>query len=90
LKKIRWTPHALEAIVEREIDRDLAERAIHEPTATVHGHGYRTVFLRRYHDQLLSQDMLLCVVTEDQGDEVVVVTLYKTSKIEKHLKGGKS
>jgi len=90
LKKIRWTPHALEALVKREIDRDLAERVIHEPTATAHGHGDRTVRLRRYHDQLLGQEMLLCIITEDQGDEFVVVTLYKTSKIEKHLKGGVS
>lgn len=30
--------------------------------------------------------MLLCVVTED--DEVVIVTVYKTSKIEKYLQRG--
>lgn len=88
MKKLRWTPHALEALAEREIDREEAERAIHEPMATIAGLGDRTVFLRRYYDHVLDQEMLLCVVTEDQGDEIVLVTLYKTSKFEKYLKGG--
>ena len=90
MKKIRWTLHALEALVEREIDRDEAEQAIHEPTATVPGHGNRAVLLRRYHDRPLGQEMLLCVVTEEQGDEVVIVTIYKTSRLAKRFKGGPS
>jgi hypothetical protein len=88
VKKIRWTPHALEALAEREIDREEGERAIHEPTATGAGLGNRTVLLRRYYDHVLDQEKPLCVVTEDQGDEIVLVTLYKTSKFEKYLKGG--
>ena len=71
-------------------NREEAERAIQEPTATAPGHGNRTVLLRRYHDHLLGQEMLLCAFTEEQGDEIVIVTIYKTSKIEKPLKGGPS
>ena len=32
----------------------------------------------------------MCVVTEIHDDEIVVITVYKTSKIEKYLAGGKS
>jgi hypothetical protein len=32
--------------------------------------------------------MVLCVVVENRGDERVVVTVYKSSKIEKYLTGG--
>ena len=82
MKAIRWTRHALEALAEREIDREEAERTLTGPTSTLPGLGNRTVHVHKYHDRVLDQKMLLCVVTEDHGDEVVIVTIYKTSKIE--------
>jgi len=87
MKAIRWTRHALEALAEREIDREVAERALGGPTPTLPGLGNRTLHVHKYHDRVLDQEMLLCVVSEDHGDEVVIVTLYKTSKIEKYLRG---
>ena len=88
MKAIRWTRHALEALAEREIDREEAERALSGSTPTLPGLGNRTVHMHKYHDGVLNQEMLLCVVTEDDGDEVIIVTLYKTSKIEKYPGGG--
>ena len=90
MKTVRWTLHALENLADREIDREEAEKTVNGPALTVAGHGNRTVFLRKYHDRVLGQEMLLCVVAEQHGDEVVVVTVYKTSKIEKYLGGGVS
>ena len=90
MKTVRWTLHALKNLADREIDREEAEKTVNGPALTVAGHGNRTVFLRKYHDRVLGQEMLLCVVTEQHGDEVVVVTVYKTSKIEKYLGGGVS
>jgi len=52
------------------------------------GRNDRTMFLRRYHDRLHGQEMLLCVVAEGVVDEVVIVTIFKTSKIQKYLKEG--
>jgi hypothetical protein len=77
--------HALANLAEREIDRAEAERAIAEPDRTAPGHGGRLMLLRRYEDRALHQDMLLCVVAEDRADERVIVTLYKTSKLDKYL-----
>jgi hypothetical protein len=82
------TRHALEALAEREIDREDAEQALSAPTATLPGLGNRTVHVHRYHDRVLDQELLLCVVTEDHLDEFVIVTVYKTSKFEKYLRGG--
>jgi len=36
---------------------------------------------------MLRQEMLLCVVAEETIEEVTAVTVYKTSRIRKHLKG---
>ena len=88
MKAIRWARHALEALAEREIDREEVERALSGPTPTLPGLGNRTVHMQKYHDRALDQEMLLCVVTEDHGGEVVIVTIYKTSKLEKYLRGG--
>lgn len=87
MKAIRWTSHALAGLQARDIDRLDAEQAIHEPTAVQPGYGGRTLYLRRYHDSLLEQEMLLCVVTEAANSEIVIVTLYKTSKLAKYLQG---
>jgi hypothetical protein len=43
--------------------------------------------MRRYHDQELQQEMLLRVIVEDAIDEVIVITVYKTSQINRYLRG---
>ena len=43
--------------------------------------------MRRYFDQVLQQQMLLRVVVEDTADETVVITVYKTSQINRYLRG---
>jgi len=43
--------------------------------------------MRRYFDQTLQQQMLLRVVAEDAADETVVITVYKTSQINRYLTG---
>ena len=43
--------------------------------------------MRRYFDGVLHQEMLIRIVVEDGSDDTVVVTIYKTSQIDKYLKG---
>lgn len=90
MKSLRWTRHVLEALAEREIERAEAERTVREPTVVHAARGSRKLHVRRYHDALLGGDMLLCVVTEETRDEIIAVTAYKTSKIDKFLKRGES
>jgi hypothetical protein len=47
----------------------------------------RMVLMRRYFDEVLRQEMLLRIVVEDAGEETTMVTVYKTSQIEKYVKG---
>ncbi len=90
MTRARWTAHALESLRERAIDRGEADEALENPTRTITGHGRRTLFLRRYHDLMLDQQMVLCLVTEPRDDELLVITVFKTSKIEKYLGGAES
>jgi hypothetical protein len=87
VKSIRWSRHALRALAEREIDRAEADKALENPEFVVPGQSARQVFMHRYHDGVLQAEMLLRVIVEETADEIVVITVYKTSQIDKYLKG---
>lgn len=90
MKRVRWTLHALEALDEREIERTDAERTVSEPVTVRTSRGGRRLLARGYHDASLGHEMVLCVVTEETEEETIIVTCYKSSKLEKFLRRGES
>jgi hypothetical protein len=86
VKLTRWTSHALENLVAREIDREEAEKTLAAPDLVVPGHASRWILTRRYYDTLLQQEMLLRMIVEETATERIVVTVYKTSQIARYLK----
>jgi hypothetical protein len=84
MKPVRWTPYALKNLADREIDAQDAQRALVDPDFTRPTHLFRTMRARRYRDRILDQDMLLCLVIEETIEETVVVTVYKTSQLERY------
>jgi hypothetical protein len=87
VKSLRWTSHALVALVDRNIDRAEVEQTIAAPELSVIDPPRRAVLMRRYFDAHLGREMLLRAVIEEKPDERVVITVYKTSQISKYLKG---
>lgn len=87
MKPVRWSPHALDNLADREIDREEADKTLAEPEFVVPGQLPRLVLMRRYYDQVLQQEMLIRIVVEDTASEKVVITVYKTSQVTKYLKG---
>jgi hypothetical protein len=87
MKPVRWSPHALDNLVDREIDREVAEGTLTEPEFVAPGQLPRLVLMRRYFDKVLQQEMLLRLIVEDTDNERVVITAYKTSQVNKYLKG---
>lgn len=65
MKPLRWSPHALNNLADREIDRAEAEKTLEEPEFEVPGQPPRRLLMRRYFDQVLQQEMLLRIVVED-------------------------
>ena len=86
MKPLRWTPRALAALVDRDIDQAEVEQTLAAPELAVIDPPRRAVMMRRYVDVRLGRQMLLRVVVEETPDERVVITAYKTSQIAKHLK----
>lgn len=90
MKPIRWTSHARKEIARREINAGEVEETVVHPDSVAPGNPPpRQILMRRYFDKILETDMLLRVVVEETNDEMVIVTLYKTSKLKKYL-GGQS
>jgi len=87
MKPVRWSIHALENLADREIDRKVAENTLAKPEFMVPDQLPRLVLMRRYFDKALQQEMLLRLVMEETDNEIVVITVYKTSQINKYLKG---
>ncbi len=85
-KPLRIAPHAAQNLQDREIPPSEVYRTIDKPEAIVPGYDRRWVYMRRYHDKILNQVMLLRVVVEETPRERVVVTVYKTSQIERYIK----
>lgn len=87
MKPIRWTTHALQSLADREIERAEVDLTLKKPELVLPDAPGRRILMRRYFDQLLQQQMLLRVVVEDTVHETVIVTVYKTSQINRYLRG---
>ena len=87
MNPIRWSEHTIQNLAEREVDRSEVEVTLMNPELVVPGPPGRDIFMRRYFDRVLQQEMLMRVVVEHAESETVVVTVYKTSQISRYLKG---
>ena len=82
----KMDPHALNNLVDREIDRKEAERTLTDPEFILPNQPQRELLMRQYFDRVLQQKMLLIIIVEDTDTERVVVTLFKTSQFNRYLK----
>jgi hypothetical protein len=87
VKPIRIPLHTLQNLHDRDIPISEVERAIQPPDKIAAGYDQREVYMRRYHDPVLKREMLLRVVVEETETEFIVVTVYKTSQVQRYLKG---
>jgi hypothetical protein len=87
MKPIRWSAHAGKKAAKREVHENEVEQTIARPDSVVPGQQPRSIFMRRYFDEILRAEMLLRVVVEETDAELSVVTLYKTSKFRKYERG---
>ncbi len=85
MKPIRFSPHAEGNLVVREIPRAEAEATIRQPMLSEPARPPREIVSRVYSDTVTGETMLLRAVIEETAHEIVVVTLYKTSKLKKYL-----
>jgi hypothetical protein len=87
MKPVHWTLHGRIEQGRRGIDSAEVEKTLQFPDAIVPATPPRVVYQRRYFDSARSEEMLLRVFVEETDAELIVVTLYKTSKLAKYTPG---
>jgi hypothetical protein len=87
MKPIRWSDHAQKKLARREVSRGEVEQTVVQPDFIADGQSPRQIYTRRYDDAVLQTKMLMRVVVEETAEELVIVTLYKTSKFKKYEEG---
>jgi hypothetical protein len=86
-KPIRWSPHAVQRFAKRAVDPEEAHLTIIDPEFVIAGILPRRVHMRRYVRSKSGKAMLIRVVVEETPSEIVVLTVYVTSKDAKYLRG---
>jgi len=84
--KIIFSEHALFEIEFRKIKKEDIERLIEHPMQKIPAKKNRIIIQSRYQDYKENKEMLLRVIGEESENEFHVVTVYKSSKIEKYWK----
>ena len=78
------TEHADFEMQRRQIPLSLVQRVVEEPQQIVPSRKGRLIYQSRFFDEQEDKEMLLRVVLDIEGDDFWVVTVYKTSRIEKY------
>lgn len=78
------TKHARFEAQRRQIDLESVMQAIQNPQQKVLSRKNRIVYQDKYYDTIAGKEMLLRVIAEQSGDTLKVISVYKTSKIDKY------
>ena len=79
--------HAEKQLVERRVSKEFVLEVLENPDQQVPGDFERTVYHKRYFDTIHNEELLLRIVVEEQEDYVLVMSVYKTSKMRKYWSG---
>ena len=78
------TEHARFEAQRRGIDLTLVLSTVEHPQQKIPSKKKRLVLQSRYYDKMADKEMLLRVIVESAASELKVVSVYRTSKIDKY------
>ncbi len=82
--KIIFSGHAIFEIEFRKIIKQDIEHLIEHPMQKISAKKIRIIIQGKYYDHIENKEMLLRVIGEESEKEFHVVTVYKTSNIDKY------
>jgi len=85
--RIRLTDHARFEAERRGISEDEISSVVQSPEQRILSKKERVILQNKYYDTIEGKDMLLRVIGSQMGDVFEVITVYRTSRIEKYWSG---
>ncbi|MEA1909301.1 MAG: DUF4258 domain-containing protein [Euryarchaeota archaeon] len=85
--QIIFSDHTIFEMKRRQIDQKEVAHLIRHPGQKTDGKKNRTVIQDAYYDRKYNKQMLLRIIGEESDDTFHVITVYRTSKIEKYWRG---
>ncbi|KKK66893.1 hypothetical protein LCGC14_2959500 [marine sediment metagenome] len=85
--RIRLTDHARFEAERRGISEDEISSVVQSPEQRILSKKERVILQNKYYDTIEGRDMLLRVIGSQMGDVFEVITVYRTSRIEKYWSG---
>ena len=82
------TKHAVFEAQRRGIDIENIMSVIENPQQKLPSKKNRVVLQSKYHDNIEDKEMLLRVIVEEEESSIKVISVYRTSRIEKYWIGG--
>ena len=82
------TEHAQFEASRRNIPEELIKSAVETPQQKLSSRKGRVIVQNKYFDEVENKEMILRIVGTESAGEFKVITVYKTSKIDKYWKKG--
>lgn len=86
--KLEFSGHALFEMSRRSISDRQVEEVVRKPQQELRSSKGRVILQNKYYDKIVEKEMILRVIGNRGSDSFKVVTVYKTSKVEKYWKEG--
>lgn len=86
--KIVITGHAMFEANRRNISEEFIKSVVESPQQKLPSKRGRVIVQNKYFDETEAKEMILRVVGTDSTEEFKVITVYKTSKVDKYWKKG--
>jgi len=85
--EIKFSPHALTRMEEREISKEMVSDALENPDKVDSSsrNQERVLVKKLYFNQKLNKEHLLLVIIEKTGNQVSIITIIDTSKVSKYF-----
>lgn len=85
MMEVLFSDHAEFELSNRHIERAIVELVVTSPDAVRRGRLGRKIFQKLLFDPILDKSMLFRVIVDETEFPPLVVTVYKTSRIDKYL-----
>lgn len=76
--------HAQFEILHRELSEEFIISVIRNPEQIIRLEKERRIYQSIYYDSITKKKMILRVICEERNNQLIVITAYKTSKIDKY------